>query len=260
MLQGTHVLDYDQELRLHHAAFRRAYSIARTDSVLDIGCGAGETTREAARNASEGHALGIDRSEVMIERARALALAEGPRNVSFECANAEDYVLPARQLDLAISRFGSMFFAEPVKAFTNICFALKPFGRLAMIVWQSREQNEWAMEIPRALGEREVSAGVWQAFSLGDPGTIKQTLNAAGFVDVSCDEVHEPVFYGTDTESAFAFVSQFLLVQETLDTLAEDERKRALNRLRALLEKHLTPDGVWFDSRAWIVSARRRGA
>ena len=254
------MLDYDQELRRHHAAFRRACGIARTDQALDIGCGTGETTREAARSASEGRALGIDRSAAMIERARAVALDEGLLNVSFEHADAERYAFPAQQLDIAISRFGTMFFAEPAAAFSNIRFALKPLGRLVMIVWQTREQNEWAIEIPRALAAGEVSPTVWQAFSLGEPGAVKQTLNTAGFVDVAFDEVHEPVFYGADIESAFKFVSQFQLVQEALNTLHDSERKRALERLRALLDTHLTSDGVWFDSRAWIISARRQGA
>jgi ubiquinone/menaquinone biosynthesis C-methylase UbiE len=250
------VLDYDQELRRHHAAFRRACSVARTDHVLDIGCGAGETTREAARSASEGRAIGIDRSDAMIERADTRARKEGIENVSFVCADVETHAFPAHQLDIAISRFGSMFFSDPVAAFSNIRRALKPLGRLVMIVWQTRERNEWATEIPRALAGGEVSPAVWQAFSLGDPAAVRQTLTAAGFSDVTFDEVHEPVFYGADTESAFAFVSQFLLVQETLKTLDESDRKRALDRLRSLLEQHLEPDGVWFDSRAWIIAAR----
>ena len=154
----------------------------------------------------------------MIERARALTLEQ---NVSFACADVETYAFPAHHHDIAISRFGSMFFADPIKAFSNICFALKPFARLVMIVWQTREQNEWALEIPRALAGGEVSPAVWQAFSLGDPSAAKQTLNTAAFIDVTFDEVHEPVFYGADTESALAFVSQFLLVQETLKTFSD---------------------------------------
>jgi SAM-dependent methyltransferase len=200
--------------------------------------------------------LGIDRSEAMVEKARALAREQGPQNVSFACADVETYAFPARQLDIAISRFGSMFFADAGKAFSNICSTLKPLARLVMIVWQTREQNEWAVEIPRALAGDEVSPVVWQAFSLGDPSAAKHTLNTAGFIDVTFDEVHEPVFYGADIESAFAFVSQFLLVQETLKTMADSVRKQAQARLRALLEQHLTPNGVWFDARAWIISAR----
>jgi ubiquinone/menaquinone biosynthesis C-methylase UbiE len=254
------MIDYDLELHLHHAAFRGACGIGRTDQVLDIGCGTGETTREAARIASEGGVLGIDHSEEMIQRARALALAEGLRNVEYECADVERYSFSPCQFDIAISRFGTMFFADPVSAFTRIRLALRPLGRLVMIVWQDREQNEWAVAIQRALAGGEAApvnaSAIWQPFSLGDPRTVKHILHTAGFVDVTFDQVREAVFYGPDTESAFAFVSQFQLVQETLRTLNGSDRERSLDRLRALLAAHHTRSGVWLDSRAWIVAAR----
>jgi ubiquinone/menaquinone biosynthesis C-methylase UbiE len=254
------MIDYDLELHRYHAAFRGAFGIGRTDQVLDIGCGTGETTREAARTASEGGVLGIDHSEEMIQRARALALAEGLRNVDYECADVERYSFSPCQFDIAISRFGTMFFADPVSAFTRIRLALRPLGRLVMIVWQEREQNEWAVAIQRALAVGEAApvnaSATWQPFSLGDPRTVEHILHTAGFVDVTFDQVREAVFYGPDTDSAFAFVSQFLLVQETLRTLNSSDRERSLDRLRALLATHHTISGVWFDSRAWIVAAR----
>jgi ubiquinone/menaquinone biosynthesis C-methylase UbiE len=255
------MIDYDLELRRHNAAFRSALSIAHSDCSLDIGCGAGETTRDAARMASQGSALGIDRSEEMIRRARALTLAEGLRNASYVHADVERHSFPLAQFDIAISRFGTMFFSDPASAFSNIRLALRPLGRLVMIVWQAREQNEWAMEIQRAVARGEAAARYTaassRAFSLGDPRAARDILQTAGFSDVAFDEVHEPVFYGHDTESAFAFVSQFLSVQEALSSLNENAREQAQERLRALLETHHTSDGVFFDSRAWIISAAR---
>lgn len=255
------MIDYDLELRRHNAAFRGALGIAPTDRSLDIGCGAGETTRDAARMASQGSALGMDRSEEMIQRARALTLAEGPRNASYEHADVERHSFPVAELDIAISRFGTMFFTDPVAAFSNIRLALRPLGRLVMMVWQAREQNEWATEIERAVARGEAAARYTaassQAFSLGDPRAARDMLQTAGWIDVAFDEVHEPVFYGHDTDGALAFVSQFLSVQAALGSLNEDARERARARLRALLEARRTPDGVCFDSRAWIISARR---
>jgi len=255
------MIDYDLELRRHNAAFRSALSIAHTDRALDIGCGAGETTRDAARMASQGSALGIDRSEEMIRRARALTLAEGLHNASYEHADVERHSLPSARFDIAISRFGTMFFDDPTSAFSSIRLALKPLGRLVMIVWQAREQNEWAMEIERAVARGEAAARYTaasaRAFSLGDPRAARELLKTAGFSDVAFAEVHEPVFYGHDTESALAFVSQFLSVREALGVLNEDARERAQERLHTLLEAHHTPDGTFFDSRAWIVSAAR---
>jgi SAM-dependent methyltransferase len=255
------MIDYDLELRRHNAAFRGALGIAHTDCALDVGCGAGETTRDAARTACQGRAFGIDRSEKMIERARALTLAAGIPNASYACADVERYSFPLAQFDIAISRFGTMFFADPTLAFGNIRLALKPLGRLVMIVWQARDRNEWAMEIRHSVAGGEAAAryaaASSQAFSLGDPRVAQDILQTAGFIDVTFDEVHEPVCYGHDNESALAFVSQFLSVQEALSSLDENAREQAQERLRALLETHHTPDGVFFDSRAWIISARR---
>jgi ubiquinone/menaquinone biosynthesis C-methylase UbiE len=107
---ATERVDYDTELRLHNDALRHAYEIGSKDRVLDIGCGAGQTTRDAARLASDGWALGVDISKEMIERARRLAEAEGLHTVTFEHADAQDHRFPSERFDLAISRFGTMFF------------------------------------------------------------------------------------------------------------------------------------------------------
>ena len=142
---------YDAELQRHNEVLRRACGIRFRDHVLDIGCGAGQTTRQAARIAQAGSALGVDVSAPAIERARALAQAEGVRNVTFERANAQDHRFPAERFDVAISRFGTMFFDDPVAAFANIRRALRPAGRLVMMVWQAHDRNEWEVAIRQSL-------------------------------------------------------------------------------------------------------------
>jgi len=110
---GTSPMDYDAELRLLNDVLRRAYGIERHDQVLDIGCGAGQTTRESARMAAEGGALGVDLSVEAIGRARELAQAAGVRNATFVHADAQVHPFPSERFDLAISRFGTMFFLDP---------------------------------------------------------------------------------------------------------------------------------------------------
>jgi ubiquinone/menaquinone biosynthesis C-methylase UbiE len=144
-------VDYDAELRLHDQVLRPACGVRRHDQVLDVGCGTGQTTRQAARTATAGSALGVDLSAQMIDRARELAQAEGLRNVTFQRADAQVHRFPPEQFDLAISRFGTMFFDDPAAAFANIGRALRPAGRLVMMVWQGHEQNEWAVAIRRSL-------------------------------------------------------------------------------------------------------------
>jgi SAM-dependent methyltransferase len=225
--------DYDAELRPHNRRLRAAAAVGRHDRVLDIGCGAGLTTREAARAATAGHALGVDVSEPLLERARALS-ADLP-NIAFRHADAQVHPFPRAQFDLGISRFGTMFFADPAAAFTNIGLALRPDARLVLLVWQSAERNEWSAVFPPAPGPNP--------FSLADPAATQSTLTAAGFADVTFTDVHEPVYYGPDAATAHDAV---------LGLRAPGGR-----RLRELLAAHDTGDGVYFDSRAWLITARR---
>ena len=248
---------YDAELRRHNEVLRQACGVQPHDHVLDIGCGAGQTTREAARAAHSGSALGVDISVPAIGRARELASAEGLRNVTFECANAEVYRFPRERFDLAMSRFGTMFFDDPVAAFANISQALRPAGRVVMMVWQGSERNEWDITIRHSLGAT-VPSGLPDPFSLADPSTVPEILEGAGFADVTFTDVSEPVYYGPDVDAAMDWVRGFACTGEVLKRLDPTAAERALGRLRVALAAHLSNDGVWFNSRAWIVTARRR--
>lgn len=247
---------YDAELQRHNARFRAALEIGPRDRVLDIGCGAGQTTREAARLANEGSVLGVDVSEDMLRIARRRSAEEGLPNVAFELGDAQVLAFPDAHFDLCVSRFGTMFFADPVAALANIGRAMRPGARLVLLVWQGGERNEWATAIPEALGLGNVpSANAAPAFSLGDRAVTTRTLTAAGFVSIDFAEVHEPVFYGPSVDAAQDAIVELFVPKEALadrKTAAETRR-----RVRALAEAHLTPAGVLFDSRAWIVTARR---
>jgi ubiquinone/menaquinone biosynthesis C-methylase UbiE len=119
----------DAELRRCTEVLRQAWGVRSHDHVLDIGCGTGQTTREAARIARAGSALGVDISAPAIARAREVARTQGLRNVTFECADAQSHRFPQERFDLAINRFGKMFFDDPAAAFANNGPALRPAGR-----------------------------------------------------------------------------------------------------------------------------------
>jgi SAM-dependent methyltransferase len=252
---------YDAELRRHNEVLRRASGIQFRDHVLDIGCGTGQTTRQAARTARAGSALGVDVSAPAIERARDLARAEGLRNVAFERADAQVHRFAHERFDLAISRFGTMFFDDPAAAFANIRRALRPAGRLVMMVWQAHERNEWDVAIHQSLGAAEgpisLPSGGADPFSLAAPPAVTEILEAARFADVAFTDVREPVYYGPDVAAALDWVCGFTSTSEVLKRLDPAAAARAVGRLREAIAERASDDGVWFDSRAWIVTARR---
>jgi ubiquinone/menaquinone biosynthesis C-methylase UbiE len=252
------LFDYDAELRLHNEHFRAAAGVGSGDRVLDIGCGTGQSTREAAHAAVDGSVVGVDVSAPMLERARLLSAEQGLTNITYEQADAQVHRFPSTSFDVCISRFGTMFFTEPVASFTNIGRALRPAARLVLLVWQEHARNEWATAIRRALIPASVAPRGPDAFSLADPAVTEGILTAAGFTDVSFTDVHEPVYYGPDSAAAFDAVLRLLKFGDLLADLDAAAAEQARARLRSTLDAHDTGGGVYFDSRAWIVTARRR--
>jgi SAM-dependent methyltransferase len=252
---------YDGELRRHNEVLRRAAGVHLHDHVLDIGCGTGQTTRQAAQTARAGSALGVDVSATAIKRARELARAEGLRNVNFDHSDAQVRHFPQERFDLAISRFGTMFFDDPVAAFANIRRALRPTGRLVMMVWQTHERNEWDVAIHQSLeaadGSVASAPGGPDPFSLADPPIVRGILQAAGFSGVAFTDVCEQVYYGPDVAAALDWVRGFTCTSEVLKRLDPAAATRGVERLRVTLAAHLRDDGVWFNSRAWIITAHR---
>jgi SAM-dependent methyltransferase/predicted alpha/beta hydrolase family esterase len=251
---------YDAELRAHNERLRAAMVVGEADRILDIGCGTGETTRDAARAARSGSALGVDISEDMLERARRRSVEQGVANVAFERGDAQLHPFPRAHFDLIISRFGVMFFADPVAAFTHVARAARPGARLALLVWQGQEQNEWATAIHQALtaGVGAAPASGLNPFSMADPDGVRSILGAAGFVEVSVSDVREPVYYGPDAAAALELVRD--MKRPMLARLDAATAERTLARLREMLAAHETASGVLFDSRAWLVTAHRARA
>jgi SAM-dependent methyltransferase len=249
-------VDYDAELQSHNEALLRACAIRCHERVLDIGCGTGQTTRAAARLAATGSALGVDIAEAMIARARALAAAEGQHNVHFEHGDAQIHELASQYFDLAMSRYGTMFFRDPIAAFRNVGRALRPGGRLVMMVWQAHDANEWSVAVQQALGPHYYSSpGAHDHFSLADPGTVERILGAAGFAAVKFIDAREPVYYGANVDAAIEWVRGFRFVRDILQRLDAAASKRVLENLRETLAKHSSEKGIWFDAREWIVTA-----
>jgi SAM-dependent methyltransferase len=250
---------FDRAMTHYHRRLLAAASVERSDRILDIGCGAGQATRDAARAAAAGSALGVDLSSQMIDLARRRASDEGLTNARFVQADAQIHPFDAEHFDGAISRAGSMFFGDPVAAFSNIHRALRPGGRLVLLTWQPLARNEWIGEFMAAFtAGRELPAPPPDApgpFSLADPERVRSVLGQSGFDDITLDGLAAQTWFGNDADDAFQFVAGML--GWMLEGLDATSRARALDALRGTLAAHGTDDGVVYDSAAWIVEATR---
>jgi SAM-dependent methyltransferase len=257
----SHEDRYNAAVAGYQRQLQAVAAVRAGESVLDIGCGCGESAREAARRAAPGVVLGVDLSEQMIARARQRAAAEGVANVRFECVDAQTHPFPSTAFQVAISRFGATFFADPVVAFANIRRALAPGGRLVLVNWQELARNEWlvsirsALAVGRALSDPPV--GAVGPFGLADPQATGDILAAAGFAGIEVTGVCEPVWLGADPADAEAYLHGLGFVRGLLDGLDPAGQARARDRLVADLAAHHDAEGVRYGSAAWLVATHR---
>jgi SAM-dependent methyltransferase len=256
---AAHAERFDRAVAAYQHDFLTAAAIHRGDRVLDIGCGTGQTTREVARVAVGGSALGVDLSAEMIAVARRRADDQGIRNAAFHQGDAQVYPFPAALFDAAISRTGTMFFGDPIAAFTNVARALRPGGQLTMLVWQDVEHNEWIQQLSSALAAgRDLPSppvGAPGPFALARPERIRTVLAAAGFSTIELEPMQAPMWFGADADDAYRFLIG--LMGWMLDGLDSAGRASALDALRTTLRAHETGQGVTFGSGMWLVRAHR---
>ena len=270
--EGRHWSDHHDRWNAVNEGFNApllaAAAIGSEDHVLDVGCGAGQTTRLAAGAAVRGSVLGLDLSAPMLARARALAAEEGLGRIAFEQGDAQVHPLPAAAFDVAISRFGIMFFEDPVAAFGNIGRALRPGGRIAFVCMSQPARSEWvqvydAVRAALPLPAQEATAPDGPGmFSLSDPAVIRRVLGAAGFTDVGTEPVEAVGHFGRDTDDA----ADHLLgsgpgrhLVNLLDSAGDpDPRDRVRAAFLAALAEYERPTGVRLRTAAWLVTARRR--
>ncbi len=233
---------YEGSTATHSAHLLPAAAILPDESVLDVGCGCGASTRQAAALATRGRALGVDLSEQMLARARQRAAEQGLDNVTFLQADAQAHRFDPASFDVVISKYGAMFFADPVAAFTNLARAARPGGRLTMLTWGTLDANPWVTQIRTALA---------------DPDHVRRVLGRSGWGNVQVTGIAEPVRLGDDPDDAFAFVSQMGITLGLLDGLNSTTRKLSLQRLLATLREAMTETGVALPSQSWLIEAQR---
>ncbi|MFE9903929.1 class I SAM-dependent methyltransferase [Streptomyces achromogenes] len=265
--EGTHWARHQDRWNAVNGGFDHpllhAAAITGEHRILDVGCGSGQTTRRAARRAPRGRALGLDLSAPMLAEARARAKEEGLGNVSFVQGDAQVHPFETAAFDAAVSRYGVMFFADPIAAFGNIGRALRPGGRLAFVCPADATLNDWVTAIGSLRGLVPVgdfgTPGLPGMFSLAAADRIRAVLTTAGFTAVTVDRVHAHGVWGHGAEDAAEFLlgtgpGRYLLARADAGTRAHARRV-----LTDHLRGHLAADGtVRLLSTSWLVTADRR--
>lgn len=224
--------------------------------VLDIGCGTGSTSLAIARSLSGGTCLGVDVSAPMIARAR--ERAAGVANVEFRCDDAGAHAFEPGAFDLLVSRFGVMFFADPVSAFSNLRRAARSQARLRAIAWRGAAENPFMTAAERAaapflpaLPPRQPNAP--GQFAFADANRVRSLLEQAGWANVELERL--------DIECAFpraeltGYLSRLGPVGQALRTADEATRRRVLEAVEPAFATFERGDEVRFTAACWMLAA-----
>jgi len=250
---------HEQMLGRLRSRLLAAARIQDGESILDIGCGCGDTTLPAARATRSGYALGADISRILVAEARRLAAAAGVANARFQVADAQVHPFQAGAFDLVLSSLGLMFFDDPAAAFANLRKALRPGGRLAFLCWRTREENPvfttgfaGAAAVP---GLRE-SPGQPAAFSLAGTGRVSALLSSAGFGGTEFAKADEPMLIGRDVDDVLGYERSSPAATEILAGISPEQAAELTRQVRDRLMAYASPDGVTMPGAAWLVTAQ----
>ncbi|MEM9189299.1 MAG: class I SAM-dependent methyltransferase [Myxococcota bacterium] len=242
--------------------------VARThaqpgERIIDVGCGHGTTTLAlASQVTSSGKVLGVDISGVMLETARRRANDAELSHLSFAQADATTHPFPAEGFDVAFSRFGIMFFEDPVASFKNIGSGLKPGGRLTFACWQAMEKNPWltvGMEAAMQYLEppEPPEPGSPGAFAFADPERVRTILADAGFHEIEIEPLTPTLRIGASPEDATRFFMEMGPVASLIEDADPDLRPKIAAAMIKQFQAYTSDDGVQVGAAAWLTSARR---
>lgn len=240
-----------------------AASLTPGERVLDIGCGQGTTTVEAARRtAPSGEVLGVDISGPLLQEARRRAREAGVDNVDFVQSDAQVYPFGEAAFDAVISRFGVMFFDDHDAAFANFATAVRPGGRLAIVCPAEPLQSEWIRiaftAVAPHVGLPDLGpAGAPGTFAFADRDRLAATIVNAGFRDVSIEEVIRPIRLGDNVEDVAAFITTLPEGRQLLAGKPAEKVDAAADSLKTAFASHARRQGVIVNESAWLAAARR---
>jgi SAM-dependent methyltransferase len=253
---------YDRMLRPFADLILQAAALRPGQQVLDVGCGFGVTTLAAARLVDPGSAVGVDLSSPMLALARERAAGSGLRNVSFQHGDVQVHPFGPARFDVVISRFGVMFFEDPVAAFTNIRPAVRPGGRLVFVCWQPLAGNDWLLVPGAALAEHVPPGDFGTAdgpgmFAFADQNLVYEILAGAGWtaIQITPQQVTLLVGGGGSVDDTTEFLRTATIGRTMLEGADEATTERALTAVRAALARHADAEGVHLGAGVWLVQA-----
>lgn len=227
------------------------------EQAIDIGCGTGDTTAALARAVGlTGHVLGVDISEPLIAAARTHRLD----NATFAVGDAATHPFKVGHYDLVFSRFGVMFFADPVAAFRNIRRALKPEGRLVFVAWRTPQENPWGTTPMRAAQPflppqpRPGPEDPGQ-FAFGDRARVERILGDAGFNALRFEPIDRQIWMGDSVAEVVAGAGRFGPLARAFANAEPAAIEKAKQAVADVLAPHQGPDGVRLPGACWLVRA-----
>jgi SAM-dependent methyltransferase len=229
--------------------------------LLDIGCGAGETSIAIGEGCPKAEVLGIDLSEPLITAARLRSHAL--KNVRFGVADASSWHDPTFIPDTLMSRHGVMFFADPVGAFTTLRCSSKLGAQLIFSCFRDRLDNTWATEIGKLVGGDALPADPVAPgpFAFADKAHVTRILEAAGWQKVAFERVDWDYVAGDGFDpvaDAVAYFQRIGPAASAITSLENTARANLLTALATLAENNLRGGRVAFDASAWIISAHAK--
>lgn len=264
---GRNWVTFQPDLDLLHGAVTdlllRVAGPQPGEKVLDVGCGAGAASFAFAKAVgARGRVEGIDISVPLVERATALAEELSTGNVTFSVLDAQVGSLPREAYDLVVSRFGVMFFSDPVAAFRNMAAALRPGGRIVFASWAGPQDNPW-FSIPQQaaverLGPAEASPpDAPGPMAFRDTARVLAILSAAGFADAACAPERVDLHHPGGLESVLKVVSHVGPIARMLrDKNGTDEDRNAILEVIAdRLRRYEASDGIRVPALVNVFSA-----
>lgn len=254
-VDAQHLLD--PLLKPFERPILEAVAAASAARVLDVGCGTGATTIALARRiGANGRAVGVDISGPMITAARARAGREGV-SATFIQADAGAHAFEPEQFDAIVSRFGVMFFDEPIQAFANLRRAAARGAALRCVAWRGPDENPFMMTAERAAAPlipipgRPLDAP--GQFAFGDRRRVERILNVSGWSDIDVSAID--VACTMPEPDLLAYVTRFGPLSRVFPDADDATRRRVLDVVRPAFDQYVHGAVVRFDAACWQVSA-----